>query len=181
MILVELADFASGKYKIATTNVTETDLQDYIDRYEKPYIYKIFGVELGQLIIDDINGGSTSDPIEQRLQNLIDSFVLQANSCWPFTRKVYESLGLKDILKAAIYFHYVKEDQSKHSQSGVTQGDAEVSKVSTVRTAVAFAEKRWNEALGSVEAIQWRCRHYEASEYPEYAGVYLPPQYGSYT
>lgn len=180
MILVTLDSFV-GKYVLARTNSTDPELQDFIDTYEKKYIYQLLGVELGQLLIDELTAyNSGSDPVEARFQVLLDPFTLQSSSCFPFhTGKIYESLGLKDMLTAFIYYHYVKETHQKHSQSGVEQDDAETAKIVNNRTAARFAERKWNAALDTVDAIQWRCKFYEPTVYPEYKGLKFSPQYGS--
>lgn len=180
MILVQKDDFV-GKYVLARTNATDPELQSFIDTYEKKYILKLLGVELGQLLIDELTAyNSGSDPIEQRFQNLLDPFDLQSSSCFPYwNSKIFSSLGLKDMLVAFIYYHYVKETHQKHSQSGVIQDDAETAKVVNNRTASRMAEKKWNAALDTVDAIQWRCRIHEPSVYPEYKGLKFSPQYGS--
>lgn len=173
MILVKISDFV-GQFNLVKSTKTNPDIQAYIDQYEKKYILELLGVELGLLFIADVQEVSASDPIETRFQALIDEFDEQDDF-----GKIYSSKGIKQMLIAFIYFHYILEDQVKVSTSGAVKDDAETSKVLNPRAATRMAEKRWNAALDTAEAIQWLCAFKDPDTYPEFKGVVIPPQYSS--
>lgn len=173
MILVQRTDF-TGQFALVKTAKTNPDIDAYIEQYEKKYILQLLGVELGKLFIADVQAVSTSDPIETRFQALIDEFDEQDD-----LGRVYSSKGIKQMLVAFIYYHYIIEDQVKVSTSGTVKDDAETAKVLNPRQAARMAEKRWNAALDTAEAIQYLCAFKSPEDYPEFKGTIIPPQYSS--
>lgn len=172
MILLTTSDF-DGFQSIAQSIASTPLLQIYIDRYEEIYIKKILGVTLGQLFIEDVQGlDSDSSAIEARFQALIDPFIKQDSS-----DRVLESKGMKDILASLIFFEFVSGTQIKHAQAGVINNQAEVSTIGSHEDATRFGEVKWNEALISIESIQWWCGAEDEANYPEYNGIYFRPQY----
>ena len=175
MILLETTDFDAGEYAIAQTNETTALLQTYIDKYEAPYIKRILGDELGLLFIEDIQGeDSDSEAVAARMIAIRDAFFIQEDSgC------VHESEGMKEVLKAIVFYFFVSKTQVKHSQSGVITNAAEVSNIAQPENATRFAETKFNGALSSIEAIQWYCGTEESATYPEYEGTYIRPRYSN--
>lgn len=173
MILVQISDF-TGRKELAKSGKTNPVLQDFIDDFEADYICKILGVELGELLIADVQAESGSDPLEDRFTALIEPFRIQS-TCG----KIYKSLGLKDILTSLIYYNYVPDRQVRQSQSGATTGSSETSTVLSPRAAMRSAEAVHNAALDSIEAIQWRCYEHGPDIYPEYDGQKFDVQYSS--
>lgn len=172
MILLDL-DYFNTLFSLAQSNATDPTIQAYIDKYEASYIKRILGVSLGEKFITDVKGEDVdSDEIEARFQILIDGFVKQ-NSCG----SIYENAGMKALLASLIYYHYVTETQVRHTQSGVTLNQAEVSTILTPENATRQAETKWNQALCSIEAIQWWCGTEDEATYPEYDGIYFRPRY----
>ena len=172
MILLTKADF-SGFHLLAKSIAGNPILDDYILRYEESYIKKIFGVELGQIIIDSLPEGSGSEEIPQRILDAINPFILQP------IQKIWESKGLVDILASLVYYHFICDTQPKHGQSGVVINQVEVGDIQGYQNAVRFAEKKWNNCLESIEAIQWYCGQEKKSNYPEYKGRRFDPNYTS--
>lgn len=58
MILVATTDFI-GTYSLASSNALDPILQSYIDREEKPMLYKLLGKELADLLISNIQAIKT--------------------------------------------------------------------------------------------------------------------------
>lgn len=174
MILLDLDDFKT-EFSLAQSNASDATIQEYIDKYEPKYIKRILGVELGEKFITDVKGEDLdSDEIEARFQILIDGFDKQS-SC----STIYENAGMKKILAALVFYHYVSDTQAKHSQSGVVTNQAEVSTVVTPENATRFGEQKWNEALASIEAVQWWCGTEDSANYSEYDGTYFRPRYSA--
>lgn len=184
-ILVTLNSF-KGVYALARTTDTDDVLQDYIDTWEAKYIYDLFGVELGKIIIDELQfeTGSGSDGLDSRIEFIIRPFVQQDTTNqfidWETQQqRIFQSLGLEKLLTALIYFHYVHETQVQHGQSGVALYQGESAKVLKPREAIRLAERKWNAALGSVDAIQFYCKFFKQDIYPEFKGVEIPVQNNS--
>lgn len=174
----------TGKYKLARAPLTDQELQSFVIAWEKKYIRKLLGVELGNLLITYKEAQPNSNPPDERLDDIIAEFDVQETSFGSCGPSIYTSLGIADLLTALVYFHYVSETQLKHSQSGITKTETEVSNVLSPRAAMRSAEAKWNNALETADAIQWFCRWKSdpttgESIYPEYRGIAFSPQYGS--
>lgn len=186
MLLVQLSNFDKNKYALARTEDTDPILQDYIDTYEKKFIYDLLGVELGNIVIDELENetGSGSDGLDTRIENVIRPFVVQDATGhfrdWDSNQpRIFQSLGMADMLTAFIYFMYVFETQLQHTQSGVALYMGESAKVLSPREAVRLAERKWNSALNTVDAIQYRCKFELPDVYPEFKGISIDPQNNS--
>lgn len=168
-LIVTQADFTAF-YGLATDINLAPRIQAYIDRYEKTYIRQLLGVELGNLFIADL-ANPTQDP---RFVVIEDPFDEQdANCC----NTIRASRGIKDMLLAFIYYHYIFGSQLSNTQTGVNLSQNETSQTLTPRNAAREAEKKWNELLATVEAIQWYCRDFKPEDYPEYLGIRISPRY----
>ncbi len=181
----------TGKYTIAVSPSANIILQSVIDEWEKKTIMKLFGVELGKLLIAYHIAHPSSD-FDQRFEDLIASFDLQtkqvlSSSDWCHCERDYDihsSLGLADFLTAVIYYYYISDDQVKNSQSGMVIANVETAGTLSPREAQRVGESKWNAALETSDAIQWFCRWKKDEQtglkvYPEYQGVKFQPQYGS--
>lgn len=175
-----------GKYAIARSPSADIIIQSIIDEWERKYIMKLLGVELGKLLI--AYQQDVSHVPVQRYDDLIAAFDLQNKStssiAFQAWDKIYSSLGIKDMLTAMIYYHYIVESQLKSSQSGIVKANVETADVPSPVAAAKYAETRWNAACETITAIQWFCEWKTddttgESVYPEFSGEYIAPQYGS--
>ncbi len=185
MILLTLDSF-KGKYALARTTDTDEVLQSYIDTWEEKYIFDLLGVDLGKLLIAEIQfgGGSGSDGLDSRFEDLLAPFTVQDTTGqfidWGSNQwRIFRSLGMVDFLTAMVYFNYVHETQVQHGQSGVALYMGETARVLSPREAVRLAERKWNTALGTVDAIQYFCKFLHPTIYPEFKGVEIAPQNNS--
>ena len=169
MILLTTADFAGYNY-LNTTTATLTRLQAYIDRYEKQYICELLGVELGELFIADLANASQ----DVRFVAIQDAFYEQTTG-----GTIYISKGMVDFLLCAVAYHYIKDTQYSHTTSGVAKMLTEAQKDQSGENAYRYAERRFNESLDTVDAIQWFCKTEAATDYPEYKGVAIAPKYAA--
>jgi hypothetical protein len=169
-ILLSLEDFDNNFFELAKTDNSEQILQDYITRYEKHYILKLLGVTYGTAWITAIAG--TPSPADLYIKN--EFYEQDEDDC----DKVYHSRGMKEFLKAAIFFHYVKDTVATHSPSGVIAPDVETARVLSFENQTRYAEKKWNEALDTVDAIQWKCSENE-TDYPDYNGTKFKPEFSA--
>lgn len=169
MILVAVTDFTGDK-TLARSIQNNTLIQSFIDRYETEFIKLILGADLGAAYILD-KSNPTQDPIYTVIE---DAFIMDDDST------IKKSKGLKDALVALIFYKFVFETQTKHSQSGVTINQAEVSTVNSPENAARFAEQKWNQALETIEAIQWYCVTFAPDDYEDYNGQEFTPEYSAF-
>jgi len=169
-LLVTTDDF-TGTYRLAESIGLTALLQEYIDRYERYYIRQLLGATMGDDFIAD-KSSPTQDPIYVVLE---DAFAMDDNA------DVIESKGMVDMLVAMIFYHFISETQTNHTQSGIAKQAVETSGVLTPENAFRYAESRFNSALDTVDAIQWYCESYAPEDYPDYNGQEIKPRYSAIT
>lgn len=177
--MITYADF-DGYFEIPTSVADNTRalIETYIERYENPYIYKLLGVTLGNLLIED----QAMVSVDERFSVIIEPIYMDD----PFntnTGAQYHSRGMVNYLKAVVFYHFVTENQAFLTQSGVAINENETQKVLTPYEATRFAERKFNEALEDVDTIQWYCDTYAPTladtdlHYPEYNGQKIKPRF----
>ena len=164
MILLSTTDFKGGKYDIPDSDgiYTGTYLQQAIDRYEKIYIYKLLGVALGDLIITWL--AASRSPANANYVKVVDGFSMDDADCGG----VIVSSGMKEYLKAAIFYEYVKNSLLT-SQPAVIQPMAEKSTTQGPGSTMRFAENKFNGVMNTIEAIQYYCE-LNSSAFPTFNG-----------
>lgn len=178
MILLTVSDFVTWfSIPVSVAQETEADLQVCIDRFEKSYIVKLLGATLGELFIADLLNASQED----RFVSIEDQFYLDdTNLCG----RQYHSTGMVDMLKGFIFYEFVSINAAKLSQNGVTVSIDEAGTILGMENVYRFAEKKFNDALITYDAIQWYIKHYAPQEtsytYPEYNGAFLSPRYSAF-
>jgi hypothetical protein len=157
-VLINVSDF-TGRYNLAKDIPSTQVIQTYIDLYEKAYIYRVLGVDLGDTVIDYIENSLPADPI---LDKIIDPFAWQDNC-----GTLYESKGLQGILLGFVYWHYVTES---HAQPSITGGIA-VQKVETGSLSALSPEatNRYNDSAQWAKAVQYYCLD-NLKDYPTFKG-----------
>jgi len=162
MSILTIDDFESGKYKIPLDVKQEIDFQNYIDCVECEILPQLFGVELYELFKADFDIIGT-EPTDQRFKDVFDKFNKQ-NDC-----NIIQSEGIKEMLRGFIYFSYVRDLQTRLTTVGMTKTKHENS---TWTDAVMHdLIERYNNAIGSYQAIQYFMCNMESSVYPEFKGV----------
>lgn len=163
MLIIQTTDFKDNEFALATDlTTTKPLLQATIDTYEKEYIWYLLGKTLGDLFIADIAAGV---PTTARFIKIFDPLQEQDDND---TLRI--SRGIKKILLAAVYYHFIVNNQTEHSQSGITVPNLDTVKKVGFSNAVRAAELKFNELLDSVETIQWFCDEEDSATYPEYNG-----------
>lgn len=170
-----LADFKGGKYSIPDAggvyNVSGAtainNVQAAIDNFWKQYVYQLLGVTLGDLIIAyDIafpSGGSNLD-----YDKIISAFSIDNTNNGCCSNSISQSLGLKEYLKACIFYEYNKNTLVT-SQAGTTQPAAETSYIQSASSSMRFAENKFNDLLSTADAIQKYCLN-NSSAFPDFNG-----------
>lgn len=123
MILVDKSDF-KGKWKVAQNDFS--DLDSYIERYEKAILVDLMG------------------------EDLADDFILDpADTKWDDLKNV--GFGLTSLLVGFIYFEYVRDLPFRVTNQGVVyQLDDNASQVITVLA----LKQRYNECVNDYRLMQ---------------------------
>lgn len=140
MALIKTSDFETGKYKIATNNVTINDLQKCIDEEEVVVLKDLLGQELAAAFI--------TDTTEDRFKYFIDN-------------KIFE------IIKAHIFYKYMLQKITWETANGRVIGNSEGSNVLSFNEQMRQVEMLYNEIATNYSAIQ---KHivYNRDLYPEW-------------
>ena len=157
MIILQTTDF-TGRYELAKAIATNPILQDIIDRFERITLYNLLGKELADLLIADLSNGV---PQSTRFLTIYNAIYDDTDGA------VYQSQGIKDILKAVVFYEYTKETLAKTSQSGVAVQVTENGTILSPLAAIRKGERLRNDAIESWETIQWYCEQ-NGTTYPEY-------------
>jgi len=155
--ILQPSDF-TGRYDIGQNGYTVTDLQGFIDFYEEDYLQFLLGCELYDLFVADLLNGEPQTPIYQAIFN---SFCIDQDNC------IIKSAGMKDMLKAFIYFEYARKSDDSVTISGNTQSSSDNSvKPSQIQ---AGLYNYYNEGINTYHAIQAYIKENE-TDYPTYNG-----------
>lgn len=111
MAILQTSDFV-GEYKVSTSRFTE--LQWYIDNFEKYYLTRLLGADLYAAFIADLTGTTPQVPQTTRFLNLFNSFL----SIPSYTSALVISEGIKTMLIQFVYFHYVRNSNQYNSIAG---------------------------------------------------------------
>ena len=143
-MFVTIQDFV-GKYQLSTGMYDTAKLQDYIDKYEKQYLIELFGADLYDEFISDL------DPMNvPQSPNFLTVFN-------PFHKNVAFSQlimsdGIIEMLKGFIYYEYSKDITNQMTTAGNIRPIGENSEnVSTINSMIYT---RYNTAIKSYRAIQ---------------------------
>ena len=180
-LIVCTEDFV-GQFKIALDGYNKQNLNDCIAQYEKNYIKQILGEVLGQKFIEDIDN---KKPVTQIYIDLYESFYTQP-VCYYYTinwelyltKKEIYSIGMKNVLLSFIYYHYISESQWVDSTVGTIMAKNEASNVLSFNNNLRVAERKFNGALESVDAIHTKCFQ-NKDIYPDFNGQKIYVKYGS--
>lgn len=166
-ILLTVNSFKGGKYNLADAagQYTIPNVQQAIDNYEKQYLYKLFGVTLGDLIIAYLAANRT--PTNTDYDKVIDAFSMDNNGTL-CGKPILQSLGLTEYLTACVFYEY-KKNGLKDSQSGVQNVNAETATAQGPASVMRFAENKFNDILETADTIQWYCLNNE-SAFPDFNG-----------
>lgn len=181
--MLQTTDF-TGYYKIAQDQNTAAILADYIAKYEKQYLVELFGVELYDLFIADLDSNVPQSSRFLTVFNALNYSDSGESTFYPIgfngrgcfsdnTPEPYVpqySEGILKMLKGFIYFEFVNEYGYMVSQTGVVQNMNENSEALPGAKHLGLIESRYNDSVHSFTVI----RNYMKANpdlYPEYDGI----------
>jgi len=163
-MILHLADFETGRTKIALNPEQEIDLLEYIDRAESEYLPLLFGKELYDLFVVDWDV-LLGVPTSPRFIVVYEPFTFQDNSV------MIQSNGIKEMLKDFVYYLYVRDVVSRQSTVGLEVVIGEnTENVSAIKHDVT---SMYNDGVDTFDTIQYYMRKYDCEEYPEYKGIII--------
>lgn len=165
-MILSTSDF-TGFYEISVSIYDSPRLQDAIDRYERYYLVRLLGITMADSFIADLVNGVPVDTDYLTIFNPLE----YEDEC-----HLFQSKGIKDILKACVFYHYISEKAVIDSQSGVLKTESEVGRTVSFDNTHRAAEIRFNGMLSSWEAIQKYCYEH-SSTYPDFKGKHEYPKY----
>jgi hypothetical protein len=137
------SDF-TGKYELSQGMYNTGPLLEYIEKYEKRYLLDLLGAELYKLLEADSLG--PADPIEPRFLVIFNSLL------YDYGVNVYESGGIKEMLKGFIYFEFLRDTISQATINGNVRPVGENSAENSTLYSTIWV--RYNEGVKSYQAIQ---------------------------
>lgn len=172
MIILQLSDFKGGKYDLPDAvgmNTKIAYVQPCIDKYERSYIHRLLGATTGNLFITWVQ--ASQNPANADYLKILNSFAEDASTCYYYGSTIIESLGMKEFLKAAIFYEYVKNALIT-SQPGITIPASETGSIQFPASTLRFAENKFNEVLSTIESIQWYCANNRVA-FPDFNGQHF--------
>lgn len=158
--IVKTTDFV-GKYSISQSSFNTTDLQAFIDKYEKVYLRDLLGLTLGDLLYTDIASGTFLPPVTTRYSVLFNAIAQEINGCDVISN------GIKEMLLGFIYWEFVKTASTHNTITGNVMAQNEVSEQVDFSSTEIY--NNYNEAINSYRAIQIYINA-NSSTYPEFNG-----------
>ena len=181
MSVLNTSDFSDYFHRLSQSEFNKDSQQTLIDTNEKGYIARILGADLGQLFCDDLVDGV---PQTQRFIDIFDPFIKQYENhhfgLYPYLNEdcLFESKGMKWILKGLIYYDFVSPQNINSTDVGMNTPEMENNRPVLSHDLIRVAEKRWNDAIESIEAVQkFICENSDV--YPEYEGIHFKFRYSS--
>lgn len=151
-----------NRFAISQNKYDTTDLQAYIDEYEKEYLIDLLGKDLYDLFVADLVAGV---PQTARFIAIYDEIYLDEGVCLD---KATISRGIPTMLKDFVYFEYTREQQNKNTITGNVKASNENS-VKANNSATRM-RKLYNKGVDSVNVIAEYIVDNSAT-YPEYKGT----------
>lgn len=156
-LIVQTTDF-TGKYAIPQNSFS--DLDSFIDKYEKSYLQDLLGAALCVLFLADLDILDTA-PTNPIYTKIFAAFAEDSNGL------VIKSEGMKVMLLGFIYWEWVREQKVKQTIGGAVVNSSEVSREASGVESNTFS--RYNAGIETYTAIQWWIIEH-SSDYPDFNG-----------
>lgn len=156
--IVKISDFI-GEFALQQSQFT--NLQSFIDKYEKHYLNELLGLELSDLLYADIVSPSVV-PITAMYLTIFNHLVYE-NSC-----EQNISFGIKEMLVGFIYWDFVRTNGIKLTVNGYVNQQSEVSTPVDWNNTNIYTI--YNMTVKTYRAIQIYVINNFAT-YPEFKGV----------
>lgn len=161
MSILKSTDF-KGEYSVSLDAYSE--LQTYIDKYEKFYLLRMLGGDLYTLFNVDLTAVTPQVPSAPIYNSLFNSFEMDDEGC------LLISEGIKQMLVQLVYYHFIMEGEYSKTKSGVQRG---VSENSNALAYIGFnLIDAYNAGIKNIKSIQ-RFIVINSTDYPTYKGIWF--------
>lgn len=158
--IINISDFDSGRFSIAVNSFQESELQEYINQYQKEALIDLLGLELYDLLMADLDVNGV--PQSQIYLEIFNDFYKEIYGEYERSR------GIKFYLKGIVYFHYVRDLYNRQTTVGVKKMKGENSD----NVNVFDIYTRYNNSIETGKVIQAYIYDND-SDYPTFRGQEL--------
>ena len=156
------SDF-TGEYQLGGNPLQTTNFQIYINKLEKKYLTDLLGVELYNLFIADLDVNFYPQlPIYQAIYEEIEEDSQYGTGCQ------HRSLGMIEMLKGFIYYHWLRDQFTTKTISGAVKNEFSNSQPATMSQ--TNMDEKYNESVCMYNAIKWYINENKI-DYPDYNGI----------
>lgn len=159
--ILSISDFESGLNKVNYNSYQSSNLQWYIDKYERHYLLVLLGVDLYDLFIADLSGGVPTSAIYTSIFEPIQVQIDDDNLV---------NRGMKEMLTGFIYFHYVRDNMTLQATTGSKKVEGDNTR--NITAISANIGLRFNDSVDDYHVIQEYIERND-SDYPDYNGQKL--------
>jgi hypothetical protein len=154
-------NFDDGTIKIGYSIHQSSDLQLFIDKWEKRYLQEMLGCALYDLFVADLVAGIPQNAIYLSIYN---EFCVDENNCGRQKR----SEGIIEMIEKFIYWKYTRDQKVRNTPSGNVVNENEASRETDFPATRIYTT--YNEGVESYCSIQWYiCDN--STDYPTYNGI----------
>lgn len=164
-LFVTTSDFYKGDILIAQSSDSEQNLTECIDVIELEVLQELFGSELYDLFIDDLDAGVPQAP---RFVAVFDAFYDDTDNSIEWCGTSYRSEGIKKMLMRFIWVKFLNDQPTKNTSTGTIKSDRNNAK--DARRAEYGMTTKYNIGVTSYQAIA-RKMILDSDTYPEYNGI----------
>lgn len=151
MSLLAPSDFV-GIWDLPVNDLSDAEIQKYLDRYEPIYLRKLLGATLYSEFLTDLGGSLTTSatPSEARFTAIFNAFNIDEAAK---TGEIHTSEGMKDMLKGFIYFEWVRDNNVTVNITG--NNKSLYSNAERAIVSEGHAIDNYNTALDTYNQIHW--------------------------
>ena len=151
-MIVKPSEF-TGFYKDSQNSYSKAELQLFIDKFEKLYLCRLLGADLYEDFINDLVDGV---PQSQKYVDIFNAFCKSEGRC------LYQSEGMKEMLKGFIYYEYVTTQNFQNTIAGTQRNESDNATQVSVTNLYRNSEQRFNLGVETYRSIQWLiCEDYD--------------------
>jgi hypothetical protein len=142
-----------GFFKSSQNSYSKPELQLFIDKFEKLYLCQLLGANLYEDFVNDLVDGV---PQSQKYIDIFNAFCKNEGRC------LYQSEGIKEMLKGFLFYEYTTTTNFQHTIAGVQQNESDNTTQTSIENIYRNGEQRFNLSVQTYKSIQWFiCDNYD--------------------
>jgi hypothetical protein len=163
---VDTSDFTTGEILISQSSDSEQDLEAYIDTQELEVLQELFGLDLYNLFIADLD--VNNNPQDARFIAVFDAFYDDSDVVAGWCCGARRSEGIKKMLMRFIYFEFTRNQEFIATSTGTVTSQRDNAR--TAKGPEYGLTTKYNIGVESYRAIA-RKMILDSATYPEYKGI----------